>query len=296
MGFMRSFIAFTLLLVAVALGFGGMGAHFLDRLARTPAPLQRIVGPLAGDDRVGTELSSTLSAEALQAMPADLRELPLVGEQIAQVVTTAVDAALADPGVQRAWNESINRSRVAYVAALDEVRDDETLEAPTIWFDLTPFVDLGKAKLQEASSEGLHPYVQQLQFGEVRLPLGQPSESVTQSVADGVGAARNWPFLYVGAAALSVIALLIGSRHGRWVALLLAGIVAAVGLWFGRTSVEAVSLPGGDSLAAAIRTRIVEGGTREFLDFTQPALYVAYGAIGVAIVALLIAGATRRAS
>ncbi|MBB1510774.1 hypothetical protein [Tessaracoccus sp. MC1756] len=294
MSFMRSFIALTVLLVAVAVGFGAMGAHWVDRLARTPAPLQRIIGPLVSDSEITAELSSTLTAEAKKAVPAEMLELPLIGEQINQVITVAVVTALADPGVQRAWNESINRSRVAYVKALDAVREDETLEAPTIWFDLSPFAQLGKAKLMEVSAEPLHPYLDQVQLDEVRLPLGQPSESITQSIADGVGAARNWPWFYAAAGALAVIGLVIGSRRGRWVALLLAAAAAAVGLWFGRLTVERVAFPEGDSLAAAVRTRIVEGGTQSFLDFTQPALYVVYGLIGLSLLALLLAGTTRR--
>lgn len=294
MSFMRSFIAFTLLVVAVVLGFGGMGAHWLDRLARTPAPMQQIVGPLASDEEFAAELAATLTAEARKAVPPEVLEVPVVGNQINTVVAQAIDAAMTDPGVQRAWNESINRSRVTYVAELDKVRDNQSLESPTIWIDLTPFVELGKSKLREVSGEALHPYLDQLQFGTVHIPLGQPSQSVSTSVADGVGAARNWPWLYLGAAALALVALLAGSRRGRWVALALAGVVATVGLWFGRSLARGVSFPGGDSLAATIRTRIVDGGTQHFLDFTQPATYVAYGVIALGIVGLLIASLARR--
>ncbi|MDO5501428.1 MAG: hypothetical protein Q4F67_17300 [Propionibacteriaceae bacterium] len=294
MGFMRSFIAFTLLVVAVVLGFGGMGAHWLDRLARTPAPMQQIVGPLASDEEVLTELNATLTAEALAAVPAEIRDLPGVGEQISGVLGLAVDAAAADPGMQRAFNESINRSRVSYVAALDNVRGDQSLEAPTIWFDLTPVAELGQSKLRDVSDATLHPYLDLLQPGEIALPLGQPSASITGTIADGIGTARHWPWMYVGAALLTIGALFAGSRHGRWVALTLAGVFAAVGLWFGRSVIDTVGFPRGDTLAATIRTQIVDGGKQHFLDFTHPAMYVAYGAIALGILGLIIAAVTRR--
>lgn len=294
MSFMRSFIAFTLLLVAVGLGFGALGAQWMDRLARTPAPMQRIVGPLASDPAVIGALKETLTFEAKRAIPQELAALPVIGEQVDAVVAGAVDTALADPGMQRAWNESVNRSRAAYVAELDKVRADETLESPTIWFDLTPLVQLGQSKLREVAPEALHPHLDQVQFEQARLPLGQPSASMSKSMADGVGAARNWPWLYLAAGVLVVVALFTGSRRGRWVALALAAVVAMVGLWFGRAMVESVTFPGGESLAATIRTAIVSGGTQSFLDATQPALYVAYGAVALGVVGLLIASLGRR--
>lgn len=291
---MRSFIAFTLLIVAVVLGFGGMGAHWTDRLARTPAPMQRILGPLAGNEQVVAALKETLAAETKRALPAGLRDMPVLGEQIDGVIVAAVDATLADPGVLRAWNESINRSRVAYVAALDSLRGDEALESPTLWFNLTPFAELGATKLLEVAPEAFHPHLSQLQVTELRLPLGQPPASLSKSIADGVGAARNWPYFYVGAALFAVGGLATGTRRGRWIALALAGVFAAVGLWFGRSVVETVGFPAGDSLAAVIRTSIVSGGTQSFLEFTQPALYVAYGAVAVGLLGVLIASQVTR--
>lgn len=291
---MRSFIAFTLLVVAVFLGFGAMGAQWLDRLARTPAPMQRIVGPLAQDEQVISSLKGMLITETKRAIPPEMLTLPTVGEQLDAVVTTAVDAVVTDPGVQRAWNDSVNRSRVAYVAELDRLRGDESLESPTVWFDLTPFADLGRAKLREVAPATFHVYLDQVQVSQLRLPLGQPSASMSKSVADGVGAARQWPFLYLGAGVLAVVAMFIGTRRGRWVALALAGVVAAVVLWFGRLLVARVGFPGGDSLAAAIRTSIVDGGTRSFLDFIQPGTYAAYAMIALGLSGALIASLVRR--
>ena len=295
MSFMRSFIAFTLLLVAVVVGFGGMGAQWLDRLARTPAPMQRIVGPLASDPQVVGALKDTLVAETRRAVPTELLAHPVIGAQVDGVVNLAVDAALADPGMQRAWNESINRSRAAYVAELDRVHRDEALESPTIWFDLTPLVDLGRSRLTAVAPEALHTYLDQVQFDEARLPLGQPDASTSRSVADGVAAARNWPWLYLASGVLVVVAMFTGSRRGRWVALALASVVAVVGLWFGRSVVETVSFPGGDSLAAAIRTGIVNGGTQSFLDFTQTGLHVAYTALALGVLGLVVASLSRKA-
>ena len=295
MGFMRSFIAFTLLMGAVVLGFGGMGAQWLDRLARTPAPMQRIVGPLTSDPHVVGALKETLVAEARGAVPAELMAHPVIGTQVEGIVNLAVDAALADPGMQRAWHESVNRSRSAYVAELDKVRRDEVLESPTIWFDLTPMVALGQSRLSAVAPEALHPYLGQLRFGEAKLPLGQPAASTSKSIADAVGAARNWPWLYLAAGVLVAVALFTGSRRGRWVALALAAVVAMVGLWFGRSAVESVTFPGGESLAAAIRTGIVNGGTQSFLDFTQTGLHVAYTALALGVLGLVVASLSRKA-
>lgn len=293
MSFMRSFIAFTLLLIAVGLGFAAMGAHWVDRVARTPAPMQEIIGPLASNEGIGTALTQTLTEEATKAIPTALVEMPIVGEQVIAIINQAAIATLADPGVQRAWNESINLSRSSYVAALDDVHGDETLEAPTIWFDLAPFASLGKSKLLELSPAALHPSLEEIEFADVRLSLGQPSESITGALADGVNAARAWPWLYLASAVAALVALLVGSRRGRWIALLLAGVIATVGTWFGRSQAEAVTFQPGDSLAATIRTQIVEGGTSHFLSFTEPGLYVAYAMVGLGVLGLLLTALKR---
>lgn len=291
---MRSFIAFTLLVVAAALGFGAMGAHWMDRLAHTPAPMQRIVGPLVQDTDVVESLTTTLATEMRQALPEAVTAIPVIGEQIEALVSLAVDAALADPAMQRAWNESINRSRIAYIAELHKMHEDQSLESPTIWFDLTPVADLGKARLVEAAPEAAQPLLQQVEVQQVRLPLGQPSASISANMSDALDAAGYWPWGYLAAGTLAAVALFVGSTRGRWVALALAGAVALAGLWFGRSVAERISFPGGESLAAAIRTVIVNGGAQSFIAFTQPATYVAVGAIAVGVVGFLLAHLVRR--
>lgn len=298
MGFLRSVIAFTALVLAGALGLGAVGAHFLDRVARTPAPMQRILGSLITEPESSAALSEALATEMADSLTQGFSSESPIGQQINERVTAivaeATQATLADPGVQRAWNESVNLSRAAYVADLDAMREDGALESPTVRLDLTPMLDLGRARLIEVTPEALRPVVELVQFGQVQLPLGQPEASTSRVLAEAIGAARTWPYLYLAAAILTILGLIVGTRRGRWVALLLAGVITALELWYARAWVRSVAAPNGDSLAALVRSGVVDGGISAFLEFTQPALYAAFGAIALGALGVLLTGFSSR--
>ncbi|MHA6511459.1 hypothetical protein [Tessaracoccus sp. Z1128] len=292
-GVVRTTLALVLLLAAVGAAFGGLGAQWLDQAARTPGPMREIVAPLSTDDRVGEAIAGELNTAATQEMPPLIGRLPGVRSQVETLIGEAVESALSDEGVTQAWHVSIDRSRAEFVAGLDRMRT-EGADAPTLWLHLEPFVELGEARLVDLTPRPLQPYVAQLELPEdVRLALGRPATVQARYAADALAVAGHWEWFYVAAAALALVGLLVGSRRGRWVAWILAVGAGLVGLALGRGLVADVAAPSGDTVAAVVGARLVEGTASSLMAWTQPAATVGWALLALGVLGLLVAAARR---
>ena len=294
-GFVRTTISLVLLLAAVGAALAGLGAHWLDRVARTPAPLHSIAGPLASDQRVMDAIAVELSAAAVARLPAAVDLLPGVRTQLEDLIGRAVDAALTDDGVTAAWHEAIDLSRADFVTGLDAMRT-EGADAPTLWLPLGPFIEVGQTRLLEMTPEPLRPFVTGLNIPaeELRIALGRPDTVQAGYAADGLALARHWIWFYAAAALLAVLGLAVGSRRGRWLAWTLAAGAGTVAVVLGRRTLAAVSIPDGDSIATAVQAGLVEGTSSSLLEWTASAVTVGWALVAFGLLGLAVTSARAR--
>lgn len=290
----RSLLSLILLIAAVAVALAGMGLHWVDRAARTPEPVRRIVGPVTSDDPLIAAIATELETAAIQQIPESADLVRGAHDQLAALITQAIDVALSDDRLNQAWFESVDGTRIRLMNSLDAVRD-RGADAPTVWLPLTPFVELGEAKLQELGGPALQPLVAQLQLpDDLAVPLGRLDAGPAQRAANIVGLARDWRWYYAGAAGLAAVGLLAGSRRGRWTALLIASTLGLVGLFLAARATEFLPVPASDSISGAIRARLITGSTASVNAWIDTAMMAGYVTIGVAVLGLIVASVAAR--
>lgn len=291
--FVRSLLALLLMSAGVIAALGGVTAQWLDTTARTPEPMQAIVGPVASDPRVLGAIVVELTAAIVEQLPPALDGIPGLRDQVEALVTLAMNEVSASEGFTQAWEESIDLSRTDFVAALDRMQSGG--DAPTLWLNLDPFVELGATRLTEISPEILRPYVAQIPMPEdLRIALGRPDTVQAGYAADALSLARHWVWFYLSGAALAVIGLAVGSRRGRWVAWILAVAGGLAGLMAARSflSDRAASV-GGDTLPAVVQAALVDGATTSLLAWTAPAVTVGWALLAFGGAALVMSWVRR---
>lgn len=290
----RSLLSLILLTAAAAVALVGMGLHWVDRAARTPEPIRQIIGPVTSDDPVIRAIATELETAAVQQIPEAADLLPGARDELAGLIGQAIGFALGEESVNRAWFQSVDGTRIRLMNSLDAVRD-QGADAPTVWFPLAPFVELGQARLNELAGPALQPLVAQLEVpGDLAVPLGRLDAGPAQRAANIIGLARDWRWYYAGAAGLAMVGLLSGSRRGRWVALLIATALGLVGLFAAARATEFVPVPPGDSLSGAIRARLVTGSTASVNAWIDTAMMVGYVALAVSVLGLIVASLAAR--
>lgn len=292
----RNVLSLLLLSAALAAGLlGGLG-QWVDTMARTSGPAADVVAPLAADPVVLGAISAELDSAARERIPSAAERIPGLRSHIEQLLTRAVDAALADDGVDAAWRESIERTRAGAVADLDAYRLDPS-ETPTLWLDLTPFVELGREKLMEAADSRVEPYLEQIAWSEtVQVPLGRPDAASAKLAGEALGMAQNWMFAYVAAAVIAAIGLVAGSRRGRWLALTLAALLGLGAVLAGRFVAGQIDLAASSAgLQSVVIGRLGQGARDSLLSWTEmwPLLLLAVAGLG--IVALVVTSVRSRA-
>lgn len=295
MSAVRSSFAFLLLLLASVVAVGGYGAMWLDGLARTPEPAEAIVAPLATDQRVRSALATELESAINQRLPTSIDKIPQLRPQLEKVVSIAIDEALGDPSIAGAWRATINASRVALVDDLDAYRHDAST-TPTIWLDLTPFVEVGKNKVLEASNDVVRPYLERLEWpNDVRVALGRPDARVSDVASEALDLSSAWVWFLVAGALLAILGLAVGSRRGRWVAWISVSLLTVAGVVLGRYALGRLSFGSASSLQSAVVGTLGQGTVDSLLAWTAPLPWIGLGAIAVGVVAVCIASMTRPA-
>ena len=291
MSAVRSLISLVLLTLAAITVLLGVTAQWLDRLARTPEPAQAIVEPVAKDAVVIEAVADEMVNLARQQLPSSVDSLPELRPQIEKLLGTAASRALADPGVDQAWRDSFDTTRTTLVADLDRYCEDKSV-TPTVWLDLEPFVDLGKAKLTEEAGPRLRPYLENLEWAaDTRVPLGTPSAGQAQFASEALGLARLWVWFYVAAGVLALLGLVAGSRKGRWIAWILASMFGLVAVVAARVGLGMVDVASSSSIRTAVTGLVAEGLAASLLEWTAllPWLFAgaaALGVVGVAVAAM----------
>lgn len=284
MSVVRSLSAFVLLLMAALSCLLGSVGQWVDQIANTDGKAADIVAPLAADPVVLGAIADELESAAHDRIPRTVESIPGLQGYLEQVLTRAVNAALARDGVDAAWRESLDRSRAGAVADLESYRVDQS-ETPTLWLDLTPFVDLAREELVAASDSRARPYLDRIAWGEtVRVPLGRPDPMTANLASEGLGLARHWMIGFVAAAVLAAVGLAVGSRRGRWLALTLAAILGLVAVLAGRHFAGQVDLAGRQTgLRSAVMSSLGQGALRSLLDWTRswPWAFIAVVCVGI---------------
>lgn len=287
MNFLRTTLSFVLVAAAAALGVGGAAAQWADLAARTPAPARQIVAPVTQDADVRAALAGALTERAVREIPTIAESVPGLAARLEALIRSAVDAALDDPGIDRAWITALDSTRAGVVADI-EAYDGAT--PPTLWFDLAPFVDLAKAQLIAATPERLTPFVEEITWStELRAPLLRLDPQQTELAAGALRWSARWAWFYAGAAVLGVAGLVVGSRRGRWGSLLLVGLLTAGGLVAANWWVGRLSVPSGSGLGPVLVGTLTEGALAHLREWMRPVLYVTLGAAGVGVLGSIAA-------
>ncbi|MFT3887167.1 MAG: hypothetical protein QM713_03255 [Arachnia sp.] len=287
MGFLRSTLAFLLLLAAAALGVGGAVAQWADMAARTPSPARQIVAPIATDAGVRAALAETLTERAAREIPEIAEAVKGLPARLETLIGAAVDTALADPEIDRAWLAAIDATRLAMV---DDIEHHDGTTPPTLWFDLTPFVDLAKARLIAAADDRVRPFLEDISWtAEPRAALLRLDPDQAELAADALRWAGRWPWLYGAALAAAVVGLVVGPRRGRWGALLVVGLLTAGGVAAAGWAVGLVEVPNGSSLGTTLAGALVHGSLAHLAAWLRPVPAVALAAAAVGAIGLVAA-------
>ncbi|AQP44785.1 hypothetical protein [Tessaracoccus flavus] len=288
----RSILSLIVLLAAMSLSLLGLGSHWVDRVARTPGPLADIVGPLEPDGQIARAIKAELRSAVLAQLP-DLSAAPELGAQVDGLITRALDDALTSDEAQRAWRSSLDLTRAGLVGSLDAVRRDGA-DAPTVWFELSPFIALAQQRAEAAATEPVRAQLALVGVPDtVAVPLGRPDAGEAQVAADALGLAGNWRIYYAGALVLAVLGLVIGSRRGRWWAWLMATAAGPAALFLAARALEFVRVPVADSIASSLQARIITGSTASISAWISTAYYVGFAAFALGVIGLIVASARR---
>ncbi|HJE51595.1 MAG TPA: hypothetical protein K8V15_06420 [Tessaracoccus flavescens] len=296
MSALRSAASLVLLLAAVAMALVGVGSHWLDRAARTPEPVREFVGTVTRDDAIIQAVATQMEASAFEAIP-DLADLiPGLRTELESALRQGIDLALSDADLNRAWYAAVDQARADTVAGLDAMRDHHG-SAPLVSFPLTPFIELGEAKLFELSDPRIHPYLDQIQLPrDAAVPLGVLPAQPAHWAAEALGISSQWRWYFGVAGILAVVGLLVGSRRGRWVALLLAAGAGIVAIATARLFTEnAGTISPGSGVAATLRARIIDGVTESLNQALMTAFWAGIAILVVAGIGLMLAAAASRA-
>ena len=298
MSVVRSLLALCLLLLAAAAGFLGLGAHWVHTAATTSGPLVAIMAPVPSDEDVVAAIKETLVSEVTSRIPPAAAAVPGASEALLRAITVGVDATVTDERFTTAWTDTVDLSRERFVADLGSFADDG-VEVPTLWLDLTPFADLGRTVIYEQTAPALHRLLDQIPWPEeVTVALGRPEDRTARLAAEGLSVASSWPLFYGAAALLTARGLAVGSRRGRWVALIGAAVVSLVVLLAGWTVVGRIRPADAGTLAGAVKQALLSGTAESLAEFAAPAWFVVIGALIVGVLGLTVAGlrSERRAS
>ncbi|QXT63884.1 hypothetical protein [Tessaracoccus palaemonis] len=289
MAVLRSILSFLLLVAAGLSVLTGSVAQWADNAARTSGPLQEIVGPVSRDAGVQAALSSTLTRVATDKIPTISAAVPGIAAHLETLIGQAVEATLADEGIDQAWVTSIDTTRAGIVSELDAYADDPS-QTPTLWFDLTPFVDVLAAKLGALTNDQrVEVFITEMDWtDEVRVPLGRPDASQLDGATQALEVSAQWRWFYAAGAVLALVGLAVGTRRARWVCLLIASLLTAAATTLAAWGMEFIPLPSGSTLAAALVGSLADGALTSLSAWLFPVTYGSLGVAAFALVALIV--------
>ena len=251
------------------------------------------MGPVTSDDAVIRAIAVELGSAAKREIP-DVVDLLGIRRDLEDLLTVAIDRALASEGVNRAWFEAIDMARAGVVAGLDSVREEGS-DSPTLWFRARPVRRTRARQAHQLADPSLHRYLDQIEFKtDLAIPLGRAENNQAATAAEALGIAKDWRLMYVGATLLALMGLAVGSRRGRWAALLIAGGVGVATVLAGLRGIEFIPIPSGRTISGAIQSRIVGGTAQSLTTWLETTLTWGYVVLAIGLVGISVAAASRR--
>lgn len=227
----RKTLAVVLAVLAVLAAALGLGARTAYLIVNTPEPLQRILGPLATNERLLEVLPQELGTQLAAQIAADVPVPRLLQGPLETAISQSGAALVSDPGFASAWNTTIENTRRDYVAKLDAAAASGQREA-TLELDLAPLVTSAYGTLftsLEGSALGrLLP--QDLEVPPVVVDTNWPQEETLSADAANrwLALAAGWGWLLAAAAVLLAGALLLAPRDFRGRVFIVTGAASLV--------------------------------------------------------------------
>lgn len=235
---MRNALAVLCLILSGLLSAAALAGHQIDQLLREEEPVREIAGGLPQDEEFSGAVSQIMVSELSGRLPEGVSSF--IGGGAEDFVSGIVDGLLDDERTQQAWDETLQNTRADYVERLDRLFAEGTTGDPSeldVRVDLEPMAGAVVASLADSI-----PLMDADSF-EVPTPeMVVDIEAATEGDADPytwatlAAASQYWAGLAVAAGVLLLLGLLLGHGRGRWAALSVGGITAALaGTWIALT-------------------------------------------------------------
>lgn len=282
---MRHVLSAICLMLAGLLAAAATAGQQVDQLLREPEPIREIAGQLPADEAFAEAVAERIADDAAEQLPAGISGL--VGSGLQNLVSSAVSDLLEDEDARAAWEESMQSTRTDYADQLETLfHEGASGEAGelAVPMDLTPVAQVLVGRIPmvgEEAADQLAP--------EIVVDVDPVADSGVDAygVATLAKASSHWPVAAIAAAVLAVLGLLLGHRRGRWVSLVLGGLVAA-GLGLVVALGPASPDPTATAAASPASAAVVEHVAGEFASWAQPTWWLFLGGAGVVVVGGLV--------
>ncbi|GAA4835636.1 hypothetical protein [Garicola koreensis] len=294
---MRNLFSVLCLLLAGLLSTAALAGHQIDQLLRAEEPVRELAGSLPNDEAFSEAVTETIVDDAVARLPEGLQQF--VPGSVDALVRPVISSALDTERTAEAWDEVIQDTRSDYTAHLEDMFHRGTtgdVRELDIAVDLTPVTEAMTQPVRQGVEDTVS-LIPGVEAEDVEIPapsLQIDVEAATDESADpytwatAAGLSQHWLIFGVGAAALGVLGVLLGTRRVRWYALATAAALAGViGLWVA-TTVAAPSLAHQPGTPEAT-TVLLEHIQVRFTDWAQPSWWVFTGAAGFVVVLSVLA-------
>lgn len=292
---MRNALAVLCLILSGLLSAAALAGHQIDQLLREEEPVREIAGGLPQDEEFSGAVSQIMVSELSGRLPEGVSSF--IGGGAEDFVSGIVDGLLDDERTQQAWDETLQTTRADYVERLDRLFAEGTTGDPSeldVRVDLEPMAGAVVASLADSI-----PLMDADSF-EIPTPeMVVDIEAATEGDADPytwatlAAASQYWAGIAVAAGVLLLLGLLLGHGRGRWAALSVGGITAALaGTWIALTVAspdfgQPEQLPGETSA-------ILQHVESQFTAWAQPVWWFFVAAAGAVVVLGLLGALVAR--
>lgn len=221
---MRHVLSAICLMLAGLLAAVSTAGQQIDQLLHQPEPIREIAGQLPSDAAFADAVSARIADDAAERLPAGVSDL--VGSGLEGLVSSSVSGLLEDEDARRAWYESLQTTRVDYADQLEAIfHDGATGEAGelAVPLDLTPVAQVLIQRIPLVGEEAAQQLAPEIVVG---VDPVADSGVDAYAVATAAQASSHWLVGAVAAAVLTLLGLVLGLGRGRWVNLVLGGLVA----------------------------------------------------------------------
>lgn len=297
---MRQVLSALSLLLAAVLAATALAGYQINQLLREEDPIRQIAGDLPQQDGFSDLVAETLLTRMESELPGGLTGL--LGDRTDSAVNTIVAAMLENDEVDAAWDETLQGTRADYAAQLETMFEQGTTGDASdldLAVDLSPMAESMTGPLRQGldSALGWLPFLDTSSFEFLAPEVVVDIEATTGEDADPYAWAllaelsKHWLVLAVLSGLMVLVGLVLGPGRSRWVALSLAGLLAAgLGAWVALT----VASPEFGAVSGDAMGSLVDQVEERFTEWAQPAWWIFTAAAGAVVVLGLLGSVTAR--